>query len=1045
MKVFNELRNLYQEKEQNNLVIFVGAGISENYANIKDGKKFPSWKTLVDSLVPDDMDKTTIIDSLKIAQIFQDNYSKEALAYKVKELFPQDYDSHEIHQLIFDLEPAHVLTTNYDHLLEKALQVNGLDNKYHIIDADEAIPLSRSKQNLLVKAHGDICRGNIVLSEQDYNEYEQKFPLILSFIRYVFSKHKVLFIGFSLSDPNFNKILFWVKNILDENSIKHTVILHNDISESERIYFEKKSVRVLTKNEIIGEIIDQDSIKRGNELYLLESLEFIKKGYPNRLYSIKNRLNILKKNLQHARYFKYLIPEIVSSFFWNTELQFDHYELAESLESNGQKEKRYPWLANIYSIDSEFNLIHTICNDSEELDKEFYDEYLNDLVEVFLLSNIGSISYSNAPEYQKIFLQPFNELYKLPKNAEFELTYQLESDKFVDLDRSFEKNSPIYNSLCLANDDYFMRYLLGDTSAYDLAKKESYSDVNEKYLYYFRLHYLTSGSWIGEYTKDKKLHESIFMSMEQYSQKVFTSLHHVEFAQSFIDYLLKTEQNFKEYQHSGNRSFGGWDTKAVYEISFYIQYSRFLKFIFLNKLPVLQDERVMTAIHLANQFYFNYFFEVKHDKVDIPNWILLGIALDNKPKEIRETIVKFHNDLFSKKIEFEIDIDYVKDLFLMNIDLKKSEKRLVHFENIFYMLGLFSTKENIFDVSLDVFLQFVKSDFKYIDNFGEAFYIAIINFKKSNKPFSEFQINLIKEILNIYVEHKLNNGLEHDLNINNFREIIFTLEKNTFHDRQERISEKLKTVELNFPNINLFIRTLWLLGYTIDDLQEFVQKVKAVFDEGNFYTTQEYGSRNLQGEIENAILTFYLLFDENLGIEKIKDHYLHVLKENMKDSGYSGVMGDAFEWLNLFIDNRIFKEEIVKELTDPDILDRFNKQLIAISASAGKADIFGFSQPLLKGGIYLFIRIHKFDTIDEQLGLALSNLNVIKFLSNWNLVKLYGENLVEFLNTLSRFDNKALIISLSALLEAYKRQDMELASLVTIMNGVINEYSKRVL
>ena len=72
MKVFNELRNLYQEKEQNNLVIFVGAGISENYANIKDGKKFPSWKTLVESLVPEDMDKTSIIDSLKIAQIFQD-------------------------------------------------------------------------------------------------------------------------------------------------------------------------------------------------------------------------------------------------------------------------------------------------------------------------------------------------------------------------------------------------------------------------------------------------------------------------------------------------------------------------------------------------------------------------------------------------------------------------------------------------------------------------------------------------------------------------------------------------------------------------------------------------------------------------------------------------------------------------------------------------------------------------------------------------------------------------------------------------------------
>lgn len=1045
MKVFNELRNLYQEKEQNNLVIFVGAGISENYANIKDGKKFPSWKTLVDSLVPNDMDKTSILDSLKIAQIFQDNYSKEALAYKVKELFPQDYDSHEIHQLIFDLEPAHVLTTNYDHLLEKALQVNGLDNKYHIIDADEAIPLSRSKQNLLVKAHGDICRGNIVLSEQDYNEYEQKFPLILSFIRYVFSKHKVLFIGFSLSDPNFNKILFWVKNILDENSIKHTVILHNDISESERIYFEKKSVRVLTKNEIVNTIFDQDNVKNGNEFYLLESLEFIKNGYPKRFYSIKNRFDILKKNLQHAGYFKYLIPEIISSFFWNTELEFVQYELAESLENNGKKEKRYPWLANIYSVDGEFNLIKAINDDAKEIDKEFYEEYFNDLVEIFLLSNIGSISYGNAPEYQKILLQPFNELYKLPENAEYTLTYQLENTKFFDIDRSFEKNSQFYNNLCLSSDDFFTHYLLGDLRAYDLAKKESYSDLNEKYLYYYRLHYLLSENWIGKHTNDKKLHESIFISMDLYSQKVFASLHHVQFAQSFIDYWLKIEQNYKEYQNSGTRSFGGWDAKDLYQVSFYIQYSRFLKFIFLNKLPVLQNERVATAIHLANKFYFDYFFEVKENKVDIPNWILLGIALDNKPKEIRETIVKFHNELFTKNIKFEFDMAYIRDLFLMNIEQKKSDKCLVHFENIFYMLGLFSTKEDIFDLALDAFLQFVKSDIKYIDDFGEALHIAVINFKKLNNAFNDFQINSIKEILNIYVDYKLKNEMEPEIKINNFRDIIWNLEKDTFLDRQDTICEKLKTQNIGLKDLNLFVRSLWLLGYTTEDIGEVTQKIKNIFNEENFYTAQEYGSRNLRSEIENAILTLYLLYEKNFGIEKIKDHYLAVLKENMQDSGYNGVIGDVFEWVNLFIDNGIYKKEIVNELTNPEIFNRFNKQLIAISASAGKTDIFGFSKPLLKSGVYLFIKMNKFDSIDEQLGLALSNIDVIKLLSNWNLINLYSDNIIDFLNTLSIYNNKALILSLSALLEVYKRQDMEIANLVTIMNGVIHEYSKRVL
>jgi hypothetical protein len=325
MRVFSELRNLYLEKEQNNLVIFVGAGISENYAKINSGKGFPSWKTLVDALVAEDMQHKKDVDFLKIAQIFQDNNSKEALVYKVKELFPNDYDFHDIHKLIFDLEPEHVLTTNYDSLLEKAMRFKNLDIKYHIVDTDEAIPLSKSKQNLLVKAHGDLHRGNIVLSEQDYNEYDKNFPLILSFIRYVFSKYKVLFIGFSLSDPNFNKILYWVKNILDENSIKHSVILHNDITESERVHFEKKSVKVITKDEIVNEILADTE---DNNSYLIEALEFIKKGFPSQKYTSTQRLDILKKDLSHMKYFNYLLPDMVDVFLDGAYLKFHYYGIA---------------------------------------------------------------------------------------------------------------------------------------------------------------------------------------------------------------------------------------------------------------------------------------------------------------------------------------------------------------------------------------------------------------------------------------------------------------------------------------------------------------------------------------------------------------------------------------------------------------------------------------------------------------------------------------------------------------------------------------------
>ena len=169
------------------------------------------------------------------------------------------------------------------------------------------------------------------------------------------------------------------------------------------------------------------------------------------------------------------------------------------------------------------------------------------------------------------------------------------------------------------------------------------------------------------------------------------------------------------------------------------------------------------------------------------------------------------------------------------------------------------------------------------------------------------------------------------------------------------------------------------------------------------------------------------------------------LKENLQDSGYKGIIGDAFEWLNIFIDNGIYKKEIVKELTNPDIFNRFKKQLVSISISSGSIDIFGYSKPLLRNGLYMFIKIHKFDNIDEKLGLVLSSLDVIKFLSNWNLINLYSKHIIDFLNAISIFDNRMLIISLSALLKTYKQQNKELDTLLSIINGAINEYSKKTI
>ncbi|MEA2049179.1 MAG: hypothetical protein U9O56_00375 [Campylobacterota bacterium] len=109
MTVYNHLKKLHEENEKENLVIFVGAGISENYAKVNDNKSFPSWDDLTNSLKLND---NSTKDFLQIAQIYQDNFSINALLKKVQDLFPNNYEHTKIHEFIFELNPTHILTTN---------------------------------------------------------------------------------------------------------------------------------------------------------------------------------------------------------------------------------------------------------------------------------------------------------------------------------------------------------------------------------------------------------------------------------------------------------------------------------------------------------------------------------------------------------------------------------------------------------------------------------------------------------------------------------------------------------------------------------------------------------------------------------------------------------------------------------------------------------------------------------------------------------------------------------------------------------------------
>lgn len=242
MAVNEILKDIDNWRKNSKLSVFVGAGVS-----MLSG--LPSWSDLIKLMLkemPDlkyDENKLSSDDYLKIAQMYFNTFGEEKYKEKVKESFKEDRTPNKIHDLIFALHPNHILTTNYDNLLEQEAVKVG--RNFSVINADNAVS-SAPSSSYIIKVHGDFSSSNFVLKEQDYLDYEQNYKLIDKLVKTIFSTNLVIFIGYSLQDYNIKLILNWVKNVQADSFIK-PIFIHIDdpLSELELDYQDKRGLRVL--------------------------------------------------------------------------------------------------------------------------------------------------------------------------------------------------------------------------------------------------------------------------------------------------------------------------------------------------------------------------------------------------------------------------------------------------------------------------------------------------------------------------------------------------------------------------------------------------------------------------------------------------------------------------------------------------------------------------------------------------------------------------------------------------------------------------------
>lgn len=231
----NYIREIAENLNGNRVSLLVGAGFSKNAKNKNGGKnQMKDWGELIQDL-KDELPSNTIRELenanfsnsekyLALADTFEINKKREVLLEKL-ELSVADGNHHpgELHYKLFDFSWENIITTNYDTLLERADK----RNLYYKVVKNEDLH-NTEKKHFLIKMHGSIDdRDSCVITKSDYSNYDEKHEVISAELKSIFTKQKVLLIGFSGEDPNYHSILNWLEKNLENFDFSNIYMINN--------------------------------------------------------------------------------------------------------------------------------------------------------------------------------------------------------------------------------------------------------------------------------------------------------------------------------------------------------------------------------------------------------------------------------------------------------------------------------------------------------------------------------------------------------------------------------------------------------------------------------------------------------------------------------------------------------------------------------------------------------------------------------------------------------------------------------------------------
>ena len=224
--------------KENNLVLFVGAGLSCGFENRNEpGQKLGNWQNLVKQIIENDEDLACLkplaeeyepITLLDLIEKRNDDSKNKAIEF-AKDFFhlPADKNDYRLHKKLCRLSHK-IVTTNYDNAFLRADEE--FTTKTATIGKNyELSGLHKFSEKTLLKLHGCITDGEkMVLFPSNYADLydsnNEDAERILFYLQNLIVNKTILFIGCGMGDFQINNIFSKVQHLLKYNKKIHYII-----------------------------------------------------------------------------------------------------------------------------------------------------------------------------------------------------------------------------------------------------------------------------------------------------------------------------------------------------------------------------------------------------------------------------------------------------------------------------------------------------------------------------------------------------------------------------------------------------------------------------------------------------------------------------------------------------------------------------------------------------------------------------------------------------------------------------------------------------